>query len=72
VPSARGRARCKAFCVPKADIAATGSYDLSLNRYKEIEQEEQKYDAPADIIRELRGMEKQISASLTKLEAMLV
>lgn len=61
----------QSFCVPKAEIAATGSYDLSLNRYKEIEHEEQHHDAPNDIIRELRGLEKQISEGLTKLEAML-
>lgn len=61
----------QSFCVPKADIAATGSYDLSLNRYREVEHEEQKHDAPADIIRELRKLEGEISQGLTKLEAML-
>ena len=61
----------QSFCVPKADIAATGSYDLSLNRYREVEHKEQQHDAPVDIIRELRGLEKQISDGLTKLEAML-
>ena len=29
----------QSFCVPKADIAAAG-YDLSLNRYQEIEHED--------------------------------
>lgn len=61
----------QSFCVPKADIAATDSYDLSLNRYREVEHEEQKHEAPADIIRELRGLEREISEGLTKLEAML-
>jgi type I restriction enzyme M protein len=61
----------QSFCVPKSEIAATGGYDLSLNRYKEVEHEEQQHDAPADIIRELRGLEKEISDGLTKLEAML-
>ena len=61
----------QSFCVPKADIAATGSYDLSLNRYKEVEHEEQQHDAPADIIRELRELEEQISKGLKELEAML-
>lgn len=61
----------QSFCVTKADIAATDSYDLSLNRYREIEHEEQKHEAPSDILRELRGLEKQISEGLTKLEEML-
>ena len=61
----------QSFCVPKDEIAATGSYDLTLNRYKEVEHEEQQHDAPADIIRELRGLEKQITDGLSKLEEML-
>ncbi|HML94732.1 MAG TPA: class I SAM-dependent DNA methyltransferase [Thermodesulfobacteriota bacterium] len=70
--SERGNPRtAQSFCVPKTDIAATGSYDLSLNRYKEVEHEEQHHDAPADIIRELRGLEEEISDGLTRLEDML-
>jgi type I restriction enzyme M protein len=57
--------------VPKADIAATGSYDLSLNRYKEIEHEEVEHEDPKDIIRELREIEGEISEGLTRLEEML-
>lgn len=61
----------QSFCVPKEDIAATGSYDLSLNRYKEIEHEHVEHDAPADIIRNLREIEGEISKGLTRLEEML-
>jgi type I restriction enzyme M protein len=61
----------QSFCVPKADIAATGSYDLSLNRYKEIEHEEVEHEDPKDIIAELRQIEGEISAGLTRLEEML-
>ena len=61
----------QSFCVPKAQIAATGTYDLSLNRYKLVEHAEQTHDAPADIIAELRMLETEISDGLTKLEAML-
>ena len=63
--------KAQSFCVPKPKIAATGSYDLSLNRYKEVEHEDQTHAAPADIIRELRALEKDISSGLTKLEEML-
>ena len=61
----------QSFCVPRAEIAATGSYDLSLNRYKEVEHEEQNHDKPADIIRELRALEGEIASGLAKLEEML-
>jgi type I restriction enzyme M protein len=60
----------QSFCVPKAEIAA-GGYDLSLNRYKEVEHEEQNHAASSDIIRELRVLEEEISSGLTKLEEML-
>ncbi len=61
----------QSFSVPKDEIAATGTYDLSLNRYKVVEHEEQTHDKPAEIIAELRKLEKEISDGLTKLEAML-
>jgi len=61
----------QSFCVSKEDIAATGTYDLSLNRYKEVEHEEVEHDSPDDIIKELRSLEQEISDGLTKLEAML-
>jgi type I restriction enzyme M protein len=61
----------QSFCVPKEEIAASGSYDLSLNRYKEVEHEGRNHAAPADIIRELRTLEKEISSGLTRFEEML-
>lgn len=61
----------QSFCVSRQDIAATGTYDLSLNRYKQVEHEEVTHDKPADIITELRTLEREISDGLTKLEAML-
>lgn len=61
----------QSFCVPKDEIAATGTYDLSLNRYKVVEHAEQTHDKPAAIIAELRQLEAEISDGLNKLEAML-
>jgi type I restriction enzyme M protein len=61
----------QSFTVPKADIAASGTYDLSLNRYKQVEHEEVTHESPAAIIAELRKLEDEISEGLTKLEAML-
>jgi type I restriction enzyme M protein len=60
----------QSFCVPKAEIASA-NYDLSLNRYKEVEHEEQHHEAPAKIIRELKAIEKEIANGLSKLEGML-
>jgi type I restriction enzyme M protein len=61
----------QSFSVSKAEIAATGSYDLSLNRYKLIEHEERNHADPADILRDLRTLEVTIRESVSKLEAML-
>jgi len=70
--SERERPRtAQSFCVPKADIAASGTYDLSLNRYRELAHEAVEREAPADIIRELREIEGEISKGLSRLEEML-
>ena len=61
----------QSFCVPKAEIAATGGYDLSLNRYKEVEHEAVEHASPAEIIAELRAIEAEIAEGLDALEEML-
>lgn len=60
----------QSFCVPRAEIAEAG-YDLSLNRYKEVEHAEIKYDTPKDILKELREIEKDIAKGMKELEEML-
>lgn len=67
----RGRGRTEqSFLVPKADIVAQ-SYDLSLNRYKEIVHDEVEHRAPLDIIGDIERMDAEISADLAELKAML-
>ena len=61
----------QSFCVPREEIAATGSWDLSLNRYKEVERETVDHVPPAEIIRELRAIEAEIAEGLDRLEEML-
>ncbi|MBK7542728.1 MAG: SAM-dependent DNA methyltransferase [Candidatus Competibacteraceae bacterium] len=61
----------QSFCVTKAEIAETVGYDLSLNRYREVEHQEQNHDTPADIIRELREIEEEISKGLAKLSELI-
>jgi type I restriction enzyme M protein len=67
----RNRPRtAQSFCVPKSDIAAA-AYDLSLNRYKEVEHEEVAHESPAAILADLRGIEKEIADGMVRLEEML-
>ena len=61
----------QSFMVPVEDIRATGSWDLSLNRYKEVEHEKVEHAAPADIIVELRAIDVEIAQGLDRLEEML-
>ncbi len=68
----RGRPRtAQSFCVPRAEIAKDGSYDLSLNRYKAVEQERSEYESPAAIIADLRRIENEIVKGVTHLEELM-
>ena len=60
----------KAFFVPKQEIKDNG-YDLSINRYKEVEYEEVEYEPPKVILGKLRSLEAEISSDLDELEKML-
>ena len=60
----------QSFCVPKADIAAQ-SYDLSLNRYKEVVHETVEHRAPKEILADLAKLEEEIQRGMTELEGML-
>lgn len=62
--------KAKAFFVPKEEIAEN-NYDLSINRYKEIEYEEVEYDPPLEILGKLKALEDEIRGDLNKLEEML-
>jgi type I restriction enzyme M protein len=60
----------QSFCVPKAEIVAAG-YDLSLNRYSEIEREEVVHEDPATILADLRRIEAEIAEGMKRLEEMV-
>lgn len=67
----RERARTEqSFLVPKQEIVEQ-DYDLSLNRYKEIEVQEEEHRDPLEIIAEIRALEQEIAAGLDELEGML-
>jgi type I restriction enzyme M protein len=66
------RARtAQSFMVAASEIIATGSWDLSLNRYKEMKHEEVEHQSPAEIIAELRALEGEIANGLNQLEGIL-
>ncbi|MXW23248.1 MAG: SAM-dependent DNA methyltransferase [Gemmatimonadetes bacterium] len=68
----RKRARTdQSFLVPKAEIAGN-NYDLSINRYKEVEYEAEEYDPPAVIMSRLAALETEIEKGRAELEALLI
>jgi type I restriction enzyme M protein len=60
----------QSFCVTKADIAAQ-SYDLSLNRYREVLPEEVEHRAPKQILADLAKLEEEIHRGMKDLERIL-
>lgn len=67
----RERARTdKSFTVPKDEIVAQG-YDLSINRYKEIEYDEVEHRPPLEIIAEIEKLEIEIAAGLGEIRSLL-
>ena len=67
----RERARTdQSFFVPKAEIA-DNDYDLSINRYKEVEYDAVEYDPPGVIMERLANLEEEIANGREDLEGLL-
>lgn len=60
----------QSFQVPREEIAGN-EYDLSINRYREMEYEAVEYDPPQVILERLAELEEEISEGRKELEAML-
>lgn len=60
----------KSFMVPKQEIV-DNDYDLSINKYKEVEYEKIEYPPTSEILAELHRIEGEIAQGLKDLEAML-
>jgi len=60
----------QSFLVPKQEIVDNG-YDLSLNRYKELEIEDVEHRSPTQILDELDALEVEIQDGLKRLREML-
>ena len=60
----------QSFFVPKQEIA-DNDYDLSINKYKEVEYVPVKYPSTLEIMTELRELEMKISEEMDALEQLL-
>ena len=60
----------QSFLVPVDEIREKG-YDLSMNKYKEVEREVVTYDAPEVIMERIVSLETQIQNSLVELKKMI-
>jgi len=60
----------QSFLVPKGEIAGN-DYDLSINRYKEVEYEAVEHDPPQAILKRLAMLEEEILEGQKELEEML-
>ena len=60
----------KSFMVPKKEIV-DNEYDLSINKYKEVEYVAVKYPPTSEIMANIRKLESEIAAEMDKLEKML-
>ena len=58
------------FFVPKAEIVENG-YDLSINKYKQVEYVPVEYPSTLEIMTQLRELEMDIGAAMDELEGML-
>ena len=60
----------KSFFVPKAEIVGNG-YDLSINKYKETEHAEVKYEKPEVILAQIKETEEEILKGIRQLEELI-
>jgi type I restriction enzyme M protein len=60
----------QSFTVPASELAAN-NYDLSINKYKELEQELVVHKEPSVLINELLAIEEDLRVSLVDLEELL-
>ena len=60
----------QSFMVPKQKIVDNG-YDLSINKYKQVEYEKIEYPVTAEILANIKALDKEIAKEMEELEAML-
>jgi len=62
--------KAKHFFVDADEIRQNG-YDLSINKYKEVEYEEVVYDSPKNILSDIKALEDEVQQGLKELEGMI-
>lgn len=62
--------KAKHFFVEADEIRQNG-YDLSINKYKEVEYEEVQYEAPSKILSDIKTLEDEVQQGLKELEGMI-
>ncbi len=60
----------KSFMVPKQDIV-DNEYDLSINKYKEVEYQKVEYPPTSEIMTNIREIEMEIATEMEELERLL-
>ena len=60
----------QSFFVPKKDIVDNG-YDLSINKYKEVEYEAVEYPPTSEIVAEIEALEAQVQKEFEELKQLL-
>ncbi len=67
----RDRKRTEKFFFVEKEEIAQNNYDLSINRYKEIEYEEVEYEEPRVILKKIKEMETEILKGIEELQEMI-
>jgi type I restriction enzyme M protein len=60
----------KSFLVPKSEIVANG-YDLSINKYKQVEYVAEDYPEPSEILAEIDSLMDSLSTGLAELRGLV-
>ena len=60
----------KSFFVPIDEIRSNG-YDLSINRYKQMQHQDMEYDPPQLILGKLEALEREIMGNIRELRELL-
>ncbi len=68
--AARARTE-QSFMVPLSEIQSNG-YDLSINRYKEVEHEAKTYDEPEAIIERIVALDEERTGLMNELKALML
>ncbi len=70
IPAAPSDRKAKCFFVPKDEIAAN-NYDLSFNKYREVEYVAEEFPPTGELFEEIEQLSKEFASGLKELKGML-